>query len=246
MPHLPFPALRLVAFALAAGLLLVPLVQAEPARKQSRVFGGLVASAGAEYDRLDAVNGGIRIEPDARVRSAETVNGGIQVEDGAEVGHAETVNGGIRIGERVQLGSAETVNGGIKLGSGSRASGTLRTVNGGIGLGAGSRVDGDVATINGGIRLSGAAVQGVLRTVNGDIHLERGSTAGGIQIEAAHRGWWNWSGEKLPRVVIGPDCVVDGPMVFRRTVRLYVHASARIDRVEGATPLRFEGETPLE
>lgn len=228
MPHLPSPAFRFAACALVAGLLLASLAQAENPRKQSRVFGSLVATAGAEYDRLDAVNGGILIE------------------DGAEVGHARTVNGGIRIGDRVRLGSAETVNGGIQLGAGSQASGTLRTVNGGIGVGADSRVDGDVATINGGIRLHGAAVQGVLRTVNGDIHLERGSRAGGIQIDAAQRGWWKGSGEKLPRVVIGPDCVVDGPLVFRRTVRLYVHASARIGRVDGATPLHFDGETPLE
>lgn len=246
MPQLPSSFIRLAVGVLAASLLLAPLAQAEPARKQPRVFGGLVATAGAEYERLDAVNGGIRIEREARVGTAETVNGGILVEDGAEVGHAETVNGGIRFGERIRLGHAETVNGSIKLGRDSQASGSLRTVNGGIGLAAGSRVEGDVATINGGIRLRGAAVRGVLRTVNGDIHLERGSSAGGIQIEAVHRGWWNWSGEKLPRVVIGPDGVVDGPMVFRRTVRLYVHASARIGPIEGATPLPFEGESPPE
>jgi hypothetical protein len=35
-------------------------------------------------------------------------------------------------------------------------------------------------------------------------------------------------------------------MVFRREVRLYVHASARIGEVRGATVRRFEGEQPPE
>jgi hypothetical protein len=65
-------------------------------------------------------------------------------------------------------------------------------------------------------------------------------------VEAANRGWWSWGGEKLPTVVVGPEAEVRGPMVFRREVRLYVHASARIGEVRGATVRRFEGEQPPE
>lgn len=233
-------------FALALGLLAASTVLAGDSRNQSRVFGSLTAEAGSVYGDLEAVNGGIQIERGARVRSAETVNGGILIAEGAEVGRAETVNGGIRIAGRVRLGSAETVNGGIVLETGSHASGKLRTVNGSIRVGQGSTVEGEVATINGGIRLAGAEVRGLLRTVNGDIHLERGSRAGGIEIDSANRGWWNWGSEKLPKVVVGPDAVVAGPMVFKREVRLYVHASARIGEVRGATPLPFEGEQAPE
>jgi len=100
--------------------------------------------------------------------------------------------------------------------------------------------------VNGGIRLDGGSVQGVIRTVNGDITLGRGAHAGGIEIDAPSRGWWSWSSEKLPRVVIGRDARVSGPMVFKREVRLFVHATASIGDVRGATAVRFEGDDAPE
>jgi hypothetical protein len=45
-------------------------------------------------------------------------------------------------------------------------------------------------------------------------------------------------------VVIGPNAVVDGPLVFERTVELHVHATARTGAITGATALRFTGDTP--
>ena len=100
--------------------------------------------------------------------------------------------------------------------------------------------------MNGGIRLDGGTVRGVLRTVNGDITLARGAQAGGIEIEEPNRGWWNWGSEKLPRIVIGPGTKVTGPMVFKREVKLYVHATAKVGEIRGATAVRYEGEDAPE
>jgi hypothetical protein len=41
--------------------------------------------------------------------------------------------------------------------------------------------------------------------------------------------------------VIGPGAVVEGPLVFEREVKLYVHASARTGAITGATAIRFDG-----
>lgn len=218
------------------------MAAAEAIRNESKVLGNIIAQTGQSYGSLDSVNGGISIQRGATVASAETVNGGISIEEGATVGSAETVNGGISIASRVMLGSAETVNGGIRVDDDSQVSGNLETVNGGIRIGARSAVAGDAETVNGGIRLDGGTVRGTLRTVNGDITLSRGAQAGAIEIEEPNRGWWNWGGEKLPRVVIGPEAKVNGPMVFKREVRLYVHTTARIGEVRGTTPVRYDGD----
>src|SRR3546814_8253871 len=45
---------------------------------------------------------------------------------------------------------------------------------------------------------------------------------------------------RKPRIVIGPNAVVEGDLVFEREVTLYVHSSARIGKVTGATPIAFD------
>ena len=45
---------------------------------------------------------------------------------------------------------------------------------------------------------------------------------------------------RKPRIVIGPRAVVDGPLTFEREVSLYVHATATIGNVSGASVQRFD------
>ena len=67
---------------------------------------------------------------------------------------------------------------------------------------------------------------------------------GGITVEKANTGWFPFQINKRnpPRIVIAEGARVDGPMVFEREVKLYVHAGAQIGSVSGATPVRFEGD----
>ena len=84
---------------------------------------------------------------------------------------------------------------------------------------------------------------GNLETVNGDITVGIGShVRGGITVERP-QSWFQSAPKRRPRVVIGPDAEVSGPMEFRREVSLYVHRTARIGQVTGAEPVRFETET---
>lgn len=193
----------------------------------SKVNGGIEAEAGQTYGELDTVNGGIRIRSGAVVHSAETVNGGVRIEDQAQVGSVETVNGGVRIGESVQVARA------------------VNTVNGGIEIGRGSHVTGKVETVNGAITLTEAEVGGGLETVNGDVTVGAGSMVrGGLTVHKPRGSWFTFNVSRDPRIVIGPNATVEGELRFEREVELFVHETARVGAITGATPKRFSGDRP--
>ena len=202
--------------------------QSGPGRSIDKVNGSITAAAGQRYGDLSTVNGGIDLERGARVEDVETVNGGIEAGDEVSARSVSTVNGGIRFGQRAQVdGDVETVNGGIFLDRGSNVRRGVSTVNGGIGL-----VDTDLG--------------GGIETVNGDITVGVGShVKGGIRVEKPTGNWGLRMGKpKVPRIVIGPNAVVEGNLVFEREVTLHVHQSARIGNVSGATAQRYSTATP--
>ncbi|HEU0152704.1 MAG TPA: hypothetical protein VFQ84_05095 [Arenimonas sp.] len=210
-----------------------------------KVFGGITAQAGQKYGSLDTVNGGITIREGAEVESAETVNGGISIDDKARVGSAETVNGGISLGEQATAGSVEAVNGGIQLARGARVERDIEAVNGGIKVAAQAEVGGDVGNVNGAITLAGARVGGDVTTTNGDIVLSDGARIdGGILVEKPSSSWFNSGDKRVPRIVIGADSVVGGSLVFEHEVELFVHPTAKIGPVTGATPRAFTDTLP--
>lgn len=192
----------------------------------SKVNGSIHAEAGRSYGNLDTVNGGIRIDAKATTGSAETVNGGIDVGDGARTGGLETVNGGIRLGRDVQV------------------DGGLEAVNGDLFADRGSRIREDVENVNGGIGLVDADVGGSIHTVRGDITVGVGShVKGGIRVEKPQGNSYSWGKRRPPRIVIGPDAVVEGALVFEYPVVLYVHKTAKIGAVSGATAKTFDTPT---
>lgn len=195
---------------------------------------------------IDKVNGGITAEAGKAYGDLGTVNGGIQLDRGASAEEVETVNGGITADDAVTASEVSTVNGGIHFGRDGRISGNLETVNGGIFIDRGSQVGGDISTVNGAIGLVGTAVEGRIETVNGDVSVGADSrVARGIRIEKPKGNFGlNFGRHKIPRVVIGPNAAVEGPLVFEREVKLYVHASARVGSVTGATAVRYDGATP--
>lgn len=194
---------------------------------------------------ISKVNGSIRIDANANMGDLSTVNGSIAMEEGASATDVRTVNGSIVIDERVTVSSLETVNGRIKAGSGSRTRGPVSTVNGSITLERDAEVDGNVTTVNGRLELDGARVRGRLETVSGNIDLGRGSrVAGGILIEKPGSTWHSYQRSDAPKVVIGPEAVVEGTLRFEREVELYVSNRATIGPVEGASPVIFDGERP--
>jgi hypothetical protein len=189
------------------------------------------------------VNGSVDIPAGESAESAATVNGAVHVGDGATVGRAATVNGAIHLGQNVTAGSAKTVNGGIRVGSGAKVTDDVIAVNGGIDLAKGAEVAGRVTNVNGSIQLDAARVGRGITTFNGDVRVGSGSRVeGGIHVEKPE-GSGDWI-HNVPRIVIEPGAVVEGPLRFEREVRLYVSESAEIGPVEGATVEKYAGEEP--
>lgn len=204
--------------------LVLPCAPAFASDGISKVNGSITASAGQTYGDLDTVNGGITVEGGAEAGDIQTVNGGIQVDDRARTRGISTVNGGIRIGQRVVVdGDVETVNGSIFVDRGTRIDGGVETVNGGIGL-VETRLSQGIETVNGDITV------GIDTRVHGDVKVKKPSAS-----------WMPISlgSKRKPRIIIGPNAVVDGELVFEREVVLYVHKTARIGKVTGATPVAY-------
>ena len=195
---------------------------------------------------IDKVNGSITAEAGQFYGDLSTVNGGIDLQRGAQVEDVETVNGGIEAGDEVVARSVSTVNGGIRFGQRAQVDGDVETVNGGIFFDRGSNVRRGVSTVNGGIGLVDTDLGGGIETVNGDITVGVGShVKGGIRVDKPTGNWGLRMGKpKVPRIVIGPNAVVEGNLVFEREVTLHVHQSARIGNVSGATAQRYSTATP--
>ena len=186
------------------------------------------ALAHDQHQDIDKINGSITAETGQTYGDVETVNGSIRIEDNARVGEAETVNGSIHAEDNIRARSLTTVNGGIRIGTQAQIEDGIETVNGAIGL-----VDTDLG--------------GGIETVNGDITVGVGShVKGGIHVEKPGQQWFSMGKRKPPRIVIGPNAQVDGALVFEREVKLYVHRSAKIGAISGATAVRYDGDRAPE
>lgn len=210
------------------------------------LFVALVLASGNAFaqESISKVNGGIDAEAGRTYGTLETVNGGIDIEDGAVTADASTVNGGIEVGTGARTGGLETVNGGIQLAQDVTVGGSIEAVNGQVFVDRNGKVRGGVETVNGSIGLVGTQVGGDVTTVTGDITVGADSAVkGGLRVEKA-TGMFNMGRKRTPRIVIGPNAVVTGPMVFEREVELFVHSSARTGPITGATAQRYEGAAP--
>ncbi|KAF1719461.1 hypothetical protein [Pseudoxanthomonas wuyuanensis] len=191
---------------------------------------------------ISKVNGGIEAEAGQTYGDLDTVNGSIRIRDGAIVEDASTVNGSITVDNKAQTASLATVNGSIRLGSDVTVDGDIETVNGSIFVDRGGSVRGDVETVNGSIGLVATRLGGGIETVRGDITVGVDSQVkGGIAVKKSTG--ISFEKKRDPRIVIGPNAVVEGPLVFERPVKLYVHRSASIGPVTGATAQIFDSAT---
>ena len=206
--------------------------------------------AGAESGGASSVNGSISVGEDAVVTgNVKTVNGTIRVDQGASIEDASTVNGAVRLAEGVKSGSLSTVNGSVKVGGSTAVVGEVSAVNGRITIDKGSNVSAGVSNVNGQIELKGAVVGGNLETVNGDGSLEDKSVVKGDLVVEKNSGWgWGKSKSRKPRIVVGPGSRVEGKIILKREVELFISETAEVGGVEGEMSMddaiRFSGKRP--
>lgn len=224
-----------------------------PAKHTSRSFMSLAialslacagnVAAAADGEDIDKVNGSIKALAGQTYGDLQTVNGSIRFEDGAQAEEAQTVNGSIKAGDNIGADSLGTVNGGIRIGTQARIGGDIETVNGGIFVGRGGRVGGDITTVNGAIGIVATELDGDIETVSGDITVGIDSHVHGhLKVYKPTSNWMpiNFGGNRIPRIIIGPNATVDGELVFEREVTLYVHSSAQVGAITGATAVAFD------
>lgn len=187
---------------------------------------------------LSNVNGPIEVGERARVGSITNVNGLIGLQAGAEAGRIESVNGAITLVREVTItGNVTGVNGSIEIGESGRVDGDVVTVNGRLALGPDVRVAGKVANVRGKIELDGTFVEEI-ETTAGSIELSGATIVEGrLWVKAARNG-----DDHLPRIVIGPQVKVGGPLQFDRPVELLIHESAEVGEIIGAEPECFNCE----
>jgi DUF4097 and DUF4098 domain-containing protein YvlB len=211
----------------------------------SKVNGAIRIEAGQTVGEVSSVNGSVRLEEGVTAGDVDTVNGSIHVGARSSVGVVDTVNGGVTLEESVKAKALESVNGSLRVGASSEVDGDASCVNCAITLSRQSSVRGHVETVNGSISLEEARVGGGLETVNGNIDVgARSHVSGGIVVKKNRNfGFFN-SNKRKPKITIGPGAVVEGTLTFEREVELYVSDTAKIGKVEGATPIKFSGERP--
>ena len=203
----------------------------------------LLASPAFAQQDISKVNGSITADAGQTLGELETVNGSIRIGAGATVAKAGTVNGSINAGEKDRTGALETVNGSIRLERNVTVNDDLETVNGAIFVDRGGKVHGDVGTVNGSIGVVASHIGGDVQTVRGDITVGVDShVAGGLRVEKP-TGFLNAGSKKPPRIIIGPNAVVEGSLVFEQPVALFVHKTAKTGPVTGATVRSFDGHT---
>jgi len=105
-------------------------------------------------------------------------------------------------------------------------------------------VSGKVSNVNGGIALTAAHVGGGIETTSGDIDVGANSHVDGGILVNQDNSWFHFGVSRDPRIVIGPHAVVQGDLVFKRTVQLYVSDSATVGKIDGAKPIKFTGDKP--
>jgi hypothetical protein len=205
---------------------------------------GIVALSALAGCGAGSINGPVNVAAGQKTGDVSTVNGSITVGDGATIESAMTVNGGVSLGANVTAQSVKTVNGAVTVGDSSRVSGDVTIVNGSIELDKHSDVAGAIQSVNGSIRLTAAHVGGGISTANADIDIGEGSHLdGGIHINKASFSAGN--DRHTPRVVIGPNTMVNGALHFEIPVKLYISESAQVSGpIEGATAEKFSGSAP--
>lgn len=187
------------------------------------------------------VNGAVTVGADSRFNELRTTNGAIELGERVEASAVNSTNGRIRIasGTRVDDG-VRTTNGAIELAEEVMVGGDVETANGRIRVGSGSQIAGTVAATNGSIELIGVRA-GAISGANGNIELLDGSFVEG-DIHLRRTRGTNSSGK--PRVIIGPDSVVEGEIRIERDADLYIHETAQTGAISGAEAIAFSGDRP--
>jgi len=225
-------------------ILWLALAVALPASAQqslSKVSGDVQTEAGQQYGSLATVSGDIHVAGKVQAKSVHTVSGDITVDADATVGNVATTSGELKVADNGRTGALKGVSGNVTLGHKVVVDGDVTSVSGNIFADRGSRITGNLTSVSGAIGLVQTELGGSIKFVSGDVTVGVGShVMGGVYLDKPQYS----KQDHPPRIVIGPNAVVDGPLDFELPVQLYVHSTAKTGTITGATPIAFSTPTP--
>ncbi len=199
------------------------------------------------FGNVREVNRSVIIEDGRRVNDVWSTNGRVVIEDGAMARNVRTTNGRVVIGgSNTRVADITTVNGRISGDYGGQIAGDVEAVNGRVDF-TNAAIGRSVKTANGHINLYSVTVGENVETRNGDVRLENTIIENDLIIKKRRLPGllellsWNWMDQE---VVIGPGSEIKGTLVARNEITLYVHESATINNVIGATPVTYSGPIP--
>ncbi len=200
---------------------------------------------GSTHDgNVSLVNGRIEIGSECEVKGeVSNVNGRIQIGSDSRALDISNVNGRISLGDGVLIdGDVSSVNGRIELGRGSRVTGGIESVNGRISASEGVEIKGRVSSVNGAVEMRGSRAEALV-TNNSGIVLDEGAFIAGALTVRKSQGI-SFNAGSPPKIVIGREVTVEGPLKFEREVELYVHETATVGEITGAEAVRYSGDEP--
>ena len=214
------------------------------AQSFSKVNGSVTIADGQSADSISSVNGTINIGKNATIRDdISVVNGTVSVGAASKLSDVSTVNGEVSIGENSTVGEITVVNGEINLARNVHVKDDITSVNGGILSNAQTVIDGDVTSVNGAIGLIATNVKGRVENVNGNTTIGINSSVGAVHYIKPKGFSVGLNTKRIRRVIIGPKATVRGDLNFEREVRLYVHSTAKVGNITGATAIPYSGDT---
>lgn len=193
------------------------------------------------------VNKSIIIEDGWRVNDVRSTNGRITIEDGAVARNVTSTNGRVVIGgSNSRVTDIDTVNGRISAENGGQIDGTVEAVNGRVEF-INAAIGRSIRTANGSIHLYSVTVGENVETRNGDIRLENTVVENDLIIRKRRPSGLldflsgSWTDQEI---VIGPGTEIKGTLLASSEIDLYVHSTAKINNVIGATPVTYSGPIP--
>lgn len=201
---------------------------------------------GDEID-LKTVNGSIKTGKDYVLGNVRTVNGEIRLGANTQAKVVRSVNGDVQVGSGSKVQQLQTVNGDQRI-SGTFIAGDVSSVNGAIRLKDNCQVDGSVITNNGRVFLENSRIYRNLEMADGYIELDHATVTGDVVVRK--KGFWEYVNlDHLfdffpPKIIIGPNSVIEGRLIVNRPAKLYVHESAKIASIEGVEARYYSGSKP--
>jgi predicted acyltransferase (DUF342 family) len=224
-------------------ILWLALLAATPAFAQqdlSKISGDVHAAAGQKYGELATVSGDIDVDAGVEAKSVNSVSGDVTIGANVTIDQATTVSGDLQVADKVRTGELTTVSGNLTVGRDAVIGGSVTSVSGSIFVDRGGKIEGDVTSVSGDIGLVQTEVTGDITFVSSNVTVGVGShVKGHVQLKKP-KNVFGSKRSQLPRVVIGPNAVVDGPLDFEMPVKLYVHSTAKTGAISGATAVSFD------